>query len=73
MMLKLLPVLILAGCTAVAPFNPNKDYLKRCETPPELAGKDGKSIIAWAESAGPGIAECVRNHNALVTIIEAQQ
>ena len=66
--------LFLTGCaTHVAPFSPDKEFLRKCEPVPVLAGLTGEAVLKWAESAGPGIKECARNHNALVTVIEAQK
>lgn len=61
----------LGGCTTriVAP-DYDVSLLKRCSEVPRLAGVDGKSVILWSQVAGPDIVECVRNHNALVKIIE---
>jgi hypothetical protein len=65
---------LLTGCApTVAPFTPDEEFLKRCENPPALTGLTGAEVMRWAEKAGPGITECVRIHNGLVTIIKAQK
>lgn len=67
-------VLALSGChTVVKPFDPPAELLALCEATPPLDGLDGKSVVLWAEQAGPGIVACRTNHNALVSIIKAQK
>lgn len=70
----LLFTLLLSGCAAgVAPFDVDPQLLKRCDPTPLLEGSTGEAVLRWARSAGPGLRECALNHNALVTIIEAQK
>lgn len=61
----------LTGCTTkyIQPEY-DKTLLKRCDDVPVLESKDGAAVILWSQKAGPGITDCIRNHNALVTIIE---
>ena len=62
----------LMGCTQTKYTQPDYDktLLKRCDDVPALESKDGAAVILWSQKAGPGISDCIRNHNALVTIIE---
>lgn len=63
--------LLLTGCTTKVVYPEyDESLLRKCEEIPELEGKDGKSVIEWSEKAGPKITACIRDHNALVTIIK---
>ena len=73
-LLMLATALLVSACTPkIVQPKYDESLLKNCATPAKLEGKDGAAIMTWASTEGPGIVECVTNHNALVKIIKSSK